>query len=154
MAPTTDRCADCSQNPEDAPQSCYGAAVLESGAPDDLPPSGRLPPDLDQLDEDDEIAAELCAMIREDGQVDMDELQIHARQGLIYLEGAVPSEPEHEILRAILTDVAGVQEIVDNLEVQRLAGSAMTARRTKRSKNGTPGTIPNEDLTAALTKSF
>jgi hypothetical protein len=56
---------------------------------------------------------------------------------VVYLEGAVPSEPEHEILLAILTDVAGVQEIVDNLEVQLPRPAYVSSLRT----------LPQEDHT-------
>jgi hypothetical protein len=46
----------------------------------------------------------------------MHDLQIIARNGVVYFEGAFPSELEHAILLDILTDVAGVQEIVEPLE--------------------------------------
>ena len=106
--PTTILCSECSERAERQ----FGQP--EQGAEE--PETGRLPPDLEQLD-DDELAEHLTELVREDGQVEMDELQIRARNGVVYLEGAVPSE--HEILLNILTDIAGVQEIVDNLEVQR-----------------------------------
>jgi len=109
--PATDVCACCVQS-SDVVQSRSDGDTSEAEKTANPPRSGRLLAVLDQLD-DDELAAELLDTIREDGQVDTEELQIHTRNGIVYLEGAVPSEPEHEILRAILTDVAGVQEIVD-----------------------------------------
>jgi BON domain-containing protein len=114
-----------------------------SGA-EDPPDSGRLPPDLDQLD-DDELVAELRDTIREDDQLDVEELQIHARNGVVYLEGAVPSEPEHEIPAGDSTDVAGVQEIVDHLEVQRLARERDDRSKNEAAQDVTPGTIPDQE---------
>jgi hypothetical protein len=48
----------------------------------------------------------------------MHDLQIIARNGVVFFEGAFPSELEHAILRDILTDVAVVQQIVDHLKVE------------------------------------
>jgi DnaK suppressor protein len=147
--PTTELCATCADRataPLRPEQTTSEAAATDSetGATDDLPQSGRLPPELDQLD-DDELAAELIDIVREDGQVDMEELQIHARNGVVYLEGAVPSGPEHEILLAILTDIAGVQEIVDNLEIQRLAWERDDRSKNQAAQDVTPGTVPNQE---------
>jgi osmotically-inducible protein OsmY len=96
---------------------------------EDIPQSGPLPPDLDGLDDED-LQEHLFQLVREDGQVDTDELQIVARRGVVYLEGAVPSDTEHDVLLSILTDVAGIREIVDHLEIQRLAWE-----RSERSKD-------------------
>jgi hypothetical protein len=99
---------------------------------------------LDQLD-DDEVAAQLSDLVRDDGQVEMDELEIRVRNGVVYLEGAVPSEPEHEILLNVLTDVAGVQDIVDHLEVQRLAWERDDRSKNQASQDVTPGTVRNQE---------
>jgi hypothetical protein len=64
--------------------------------------------------DDEELQDHLRDLVGEDGRIDM--LQIIARNGVIYLEGALPSELEHAILLNILTDVAGVQQIVEPLE--------------------------------------
>jgi len=111
---------------------------------DIIPEEGRLPPDLQNLD-DDELAAHLSDLIREDGQVEMEELEINVRRGVVYLEGAVPSEPEHAILLNILTDVAGLQDVVDRLEVQRLAWERDDRSKNQPAQEVTPGTIPNQE---------
>jgi DnaK suppressor protein len=134
--PTTILCAECSERAERQ----FGQP--EQGAEE--PETGRLPPDLEQLD-DEELAEHLAELVREDGQVEMDELQIRARNGVVYLEGAVPSEPQHEILLNILTDIAGVQEIVDNLEVQRLAWERDDRSKNEPAKEVQPGTIPDRE---------
>jgi DnaK suppressor protein len=134
--PATILCAECSERAERQ----FGQP--EQGAEE--PETGRLPPDLEQLD-DEELAEHLAELVREDGRVEMDELQIRARNGVVYLEGAIPSEPQHEILLNILTDIAGVQEIVDNLEVQRLAWERDDRSKKEPAKEVQPGTIPDQE---------
>ena len=112
--PTAAVCADCAQTRAEA--DANPPSEQESRASG----AGALPPDLDMLD-DQELAQNLGELIREDGRIDTHELNIGARSGVIYLEGALPSEPERQILLNVLTDVAGVREIVDHLEIQRLA---------------------------------
>lgn len=143
--PTTTLCVECARRSEAASSRSEAAAAeaIEAGA-EGATQAGRLPPDLEVLD-DDELAAELTDIVREDGHIDMEELQIHARNGVVYLEGAVPSEPEHEVLRTILTDVAGVQEIVDNLEVQRLPWEREERSKNQAAQDVTPGTIPDQE---------
>jgi hypothetical protein len=106
------------------------------------PDSAPLPSDLDILD--DELRDRLFKLIREDGQVDAEELQITTRNGVVFLEGAVPSETEHEILLNILMDVAGVQEIKDNLEIQRLAWEHEDRFKEEAAEHVQPGTIPKD----------
>lgn len=142
--PTTELCGDGARQAEadagtESPANTPSTAVPS----DDLPESGRLPPDLDQL-EDGEVAAQLLEMVQEDGQVDTEELQIRARKGVVYLEGAIPSEQERAILHNILTDVAGVQEKVDNLDVQRLAWERDDRSENQAAQDVTPGTIPDQ----------
>lgn len=80
--------------------------------------------------------------MREDGQVDMHELQIGARSGVVYLEGAVPSEAEYDVLLNILTDIAGIQEIVDNLDVQRLAWERNNRSKVESAQERQPARFP------------
>src|SRR5581483_2260131 len=42
-----------------------------------------------------------------------------SRDGVIHLEGTVPSERQHQMVTELLQDVAGIGEVVDHLEVQR-----------------------------------
>jgi hypothetical protein len=71
--------------------------------------------------DDNELQEHLVDLLRQDKRIDAQEMQIVARNGVVYLEGALPSEPEHQMLLNTLTDIAGVQEIVDHLEIQRSA---------------------------------
>ncbi len=127
---------------------CGECAARQQGAPteteENRPERGRLPPDLDGLDDQD-LAERLQEIVKNDGQVDMQELQISARNGVVYLEGAVPSEPEHAILTNILTDVAGLQDIVDNLEIQRLAWEREDRWKEEEVQEATPRTVPDQE---------
>ena len=137
--PTTTFCNDCASKEE-----ADVAGQAEESAEEETPTSGPLPPDLELMD-DEELRDHLRDLVSEDGQVDMHELQIIARNGVVYLEGALPSEPEHAILLNILTDVAGVQEIVDHLEVERLAWEREDRWKEEETQDVMPGTIPNQE---------
>jgi RNA polymerase-binding protein DksA len=133
--PTTTLCRECAELVE-----------MQSGQPEqgETPEAGRLPPDLEQLD-DDELAEHLSELVREGGQVEMDELQIRTHSGVVYLEGAVPSESEHEVLLNVLTDVAGIQEIVDNLDVQRLAWERDSRSKNQPAQDRRPSKSPDQE---------
>ena len=137
--PTTTFCGDCASE-----QEGDAAGQAEESAEEDPPASGPLPPDLELMD-DGELQDHLRDLVSEGGQVDMHELQIIAHNGVIYLEGALPSEPEHAILLNTLTDVAGVQEIVDHLEVERLAWEREDRWKEEETQDVLPGTIPNQE---------
>ncbi len=90
--PTTTFCGDCASEEEgDA------AGQAEESAEED-PPAGRHCHQTLELMDDEELQDHLRDLVSEGGQVDMHELQIIARNGVIHLEGALPSEPEHAIL--------------------------------------------------------
>jgi RNA polymerase-binding transcription factor DksA len=134
---TTTLCAECSAEAE--PDAAAPNQEVE-----DVPQSGRVPPDLAELD-DEELQAHLMELVREDGTVDVEELQIRARNGVVYLEGAVPSEPQREVLHNILTDVAGIEEVVDHLEVERLAWEREDRSKSQNAQDVLPGTIPDQE---------
>jgi len=136
--PAARLCADCARRAE-AP-----ASLLEAEGETTPPPGGQLPPDLDGLD-DEELARYLGDLVREDGRIDAQELRISARAGVVYLEGALPSEPEHEMVRNILTDVAGIGEIVDHLEIQRLAWERADRDKAENAADRPPGSYPDRE---------
>jgi DnaK suppressor protein len=137
--PTTAFCGDCASEEE-----ADAVGQVEESGEEDSPESAPLPPDLALMD-DQELQDHLRDLISEDGQIDMHELEIIARNGVIYLEGALPSEPEHAILLNILTDVAGVQEIIDHLEVERLAWEREDRWKEEKTQDVLPGTVPNQE---------
>jgi DnaK suppressor protein len=137
--PTTTFCGDCA-SVEEADAARRAAESTE----EESPATGPLPPDLELMD-DEELQDYLREIVRGDGQVDMHELQVIARNGVVYLEGALPSEAEHSILLNILTDVAGVQEIVDHLEIERLAWEREDRWKEEATQDVLPGTIPKQE---------
>jgi len=78
-----------------------------------------LPADLSLLT-DREVESALRDLLRDDGRIDAEEMRLVHRHGVVHLDGAVPSEVEHRIALKLLTDVAGVQEIVDRLQVKEI----------------------------------
>jgi len=79
------------------------------------------PSDTIGLLNDDEIVRLLDDLVRDDGRVDREELRISCCDGEITLEGALPSEQERDIVLALLRDEAGIERIVDRIEVERVA---------------------------------
>jgi RNA polymerase-binding transcription factor DksA len=109
--PATRLCKSCAGKKE----KLRGAAVegLETPAPAPIP--GEL-----NLLSDHEISETIREHLKEDGRIDMEELHVVCRKGVVYLSGKLPSEAEHQILLHTLTDVLGFKEIVDHLEVEQL----------------------------------
>ena len=69
---------------------------------------------------DEELEEYIREQLTEDGRVDLDELQITCRSGVITLDGALPSEEQHQILLQYVTDFAGIQEVIDRLVINEL----------------------------------
>ena len=135
--PATRLCFDCAKN--------AGGATLPTGDDSEtVLTAAQLPPDLDGLSDED-LARSLEDLVINDGRIDMQELHITARDGVVYLEGALPSEPEHEMLHNVLTDIAGVQEIVDHLEIQRLAWERSDRYKSEEAREIPPGTYPDRE---------
>ena len=109
--PATRFCVECTRAQEG------GAPVTEEEAP--VRHAGPLPADL-SLMTDREVEAALRERVSEDGRIDMDELRIVSRHGVVYLDGAVPSAGEHQMLLKLVTDIEGFQEVVDRLQVKEI----------------------------------
>lgn len=109
--PATPHCIECAAELERQP-------AVETAAPEP-PQRGSLPSDLSLLS-DRELESSLRDLVRDDGRVDTEELRIVARRGVVYIDGAVPSVGEHQILSKLMTDVAGVREILDRVQVNPL----------------------------------
>ena len=80
---------------------------------------GAIPADLSLLS-DRELIVAIKEHLAEDRRLDVEELHVACRKGVVYLSGVLPSEAEHQILVNTLTDVMGLQEIVDHLEIAEL----------------------------------
>jgi RNA polymerase-binding protein DksA len=112
--PTTRFCAACA---EDEIKTSLPATDTDD---DETPQSGPIPADL-ALFTDEEIEEEMWEHIHNDGRVESEELNLTCRQGVVFLNGALPSRAQHSILLQLITDVLGFQEVVDRIEVEQLA---------------------------------
>jgi hypothetical protein len=56
---------------------------------------------------------------------------------VVHLSGALPSEPEHQILLQIVTDVLGLKEVVDRIQLEELVWE-----RESRTKELPPEVLP------------
>jgi RNA polymerase-binding protein DksA len=103
--PATTLCADCAREAE---VERAGSETLSQHYP------GHLAPDLALLS-DREVERAVFDALREDGRVEMQELRIVWRHGILHADGALPSEGEHRIFRAIVLDVLGIEELDDHV---------------------------------------
>ncbi len=112
---------------KEEPLSAGEAEALIAAGREEEPPEDveveerteRMPQDISTFT-DEEIEEYIRQLLTEDGRVDLDELQITCRSGVIHLDGALPTEEQHQILLRYVTDFAGIQEIVDRLVIDEL----------------------------------
>jgi DnaK suppressor protein len=109
-APTTLHCLACAR----ALEGRQEAADVE-----EEPVAGRVPSDL-RLLSDRELEEALRDLVRSDGRIDMEELRVVCRHGVVHLAGTLPSEAEHRILLKLLTDVEGLADVVDRIGVSEV----------------------------------
>lgn len=112
---------------------------------------GRVSPDLSLLS-DRELEEYIRDQVREDGRVDMDELRLVCRHGVVHLAGALPSEVEHSILRQLLTDTLGLEEIIDHVQVQEVLWEREERTKAGAEAKPLPGQEPygTEDIVESL----
>jgi DnaK suppressor protein len=101
----------------------------------EAPPEAPIPGDLNLLS-DHEMVEAIREHVKEDGRIDMEELHMVCRKGVVYLSGKIPSAAEHQILLHTVTDVLGFKEIVDHLDVEELLWE--TERRARDTAPETP----------------
>jgi len=121
LLPATRYCAACAKKSEEPVPRGLAERTRRAGLPGDL-----------RLLTDGEVGAEIHRMVKEDGRVDMEELRIRCRRGVVYLYGSVPSEKEHRILLEVLTDIVGLTEVVDRIGVDEMLWDR--EERSKREK--------------------
>ena len=122
--PATPYCRDCVERIE------HGEPL--EAEPEIGPHPAAVPPDYSLLTGR-ELEEAVRDQLREDGRVDTEELRIVCRHGVVYLTGSLPSEQQHQILSHTLTDVMGLSEIVDRVQVKEILWE-----REDRSKEDLP----------------
>jgi DnaK suppressor protein len=68
---------------------------------------------------DDELRETILDELRSDGRVESEELVITCEEGVVYLEGILPSEAKHEVLLEIVQDVLDIENVVDSIRIDR-----------------------------------
>jgi DnaK suppressor protein len=90
---------------------------------------------------DEELEEYIREQLTEDGRVDLDEIQITCRSGVITLDGALPSEEQHQILLQYVTDFAGIQEVVDRLVINELLWEREDRTDVPEDEEPSPGSL-------------
>ncbi|MFP3983157.1 MAG: TraR/DksA C4-type zinc finger protein [Desulfurivibrionaceae bacterium] len=68
---------------------------------------------------DEEIKSAIWDELQEDGRVELDELEITCKNGVIYLAGVLPGKEMHYILLGIIEDTLGFKDVVDEININR-----------------------------------
>ena len=95
---------------------------IESGTEAGIGGEMTGPPDLSPRSpeaSDEELRDEILARLSDEERLDTQELEISVREGVVILEGAVPSATEHRMLEEILESM-GVGRVEDRLTENRL----------------------------------
>lgn len=139
--PATRFCVECAHEHE----------VARGAGEEAVPSTARVPADLRLLSER-EREDLIRERITEDGRVDLDELRLVCRHGVVHLSGVLPSEAEHSIVRQLLTDELGFEEIDDRVQIQELLWEREDRTRPQPATQQLPGTEPygTEDIVETL----
>ena len=70
---------------------------------------------------DEEVVESIQDAIRRKGNFESEELSITCEDGVVYLEGSLPSEAKRQMLIEVIEDTLGFHEVVDNLVIDRVA---------------------------------
>jgi len=124
VVPTTRLCRKCAHN--------YKKEQIKLSPAWEAISCAELPGEYQNLNNE-ELRMLILNRLRNDGRVDLEELDISCRDGVVYLEGVVPSKGEHDILLQILTDVMGFASVIDHLQITEVIWER---------EDRTPGKIP------------
>jgi RNA polymerase-binding transcription factor DksA len=102
--PWTRYCLRCAQSRES-----FGAGEIAS-PPATFDQEATTDDDMQDIIED---------ALQEDGRVEMEELDITCEDGVVYLNGVLPTRLKHEILLEVIHDTLDFNEIVDNITIDR-----------------------------------
>ncbi len=75
--------------------------------------------DLDDLD-DDELRRVVREHLAENNFVDVDDITVQVRNGVVHLSGRVGTEGEQRVAERLITDLLGVEQVTNDLVVDPL----------------------------------
>ncbi len=78
--------------------------------------SGKVPDEYQGLPNE-QIVHLIYERLQTDERIDTEELRIFFRKGVVFLEGTIESEAEHDLIVQTLTDSMGFSSIVDRIEI-------------------------------------
>lgn len=110
--PSARLCIDCARNFEKKRKTLPASSEVMGSA--------KLPEEYQGLTGE-QVIGMIFDHLRSDDRLDTEELKISLRKGVLYLEGSLPGEVEHQIVIQTLTDVLGFPSVVDQLEINELA---------------------------------
>jgi RNA polymerase-binding transcription factor DksA len=102
--PWTDYCVKCAGMRE----VFYSGSIESHGNSDD---EGNY--------NDDELRATILSDLSIDGRIETQELVITCEDGVVYLEGFLPSVTKYQMMLDILQDIPGVADIVDGIGIDQ-----------------------------------
>jgi RNA polymerase-binding transcription factor DksA len=109
------------------------------------PHSGDVPADLALLSD-----VEMEALIREtveaDERIDPEELRISCRRGVVHLEGVLPIESEHTMLRRVVEDVLGFHDVVDRIRIDETPWERADRSKSTRPRPAGVDPLATEDV--------
>lgn len=82
--------------------------------------SAKIPDDFQGLSNE-QIVTAVYERLQSDERIETEELKIAFRKGVLYLDGTVQGEIEHELVLQILADVMGFSAIVDRIDTGELS---------------------------------
>ena len=106
--PWTRLCIDCARDHERKP--------VGLPEPSELMGTSAVPDEFHGFTNE-QLLRTIYERIEEDGQLDGTQLRISIRSGVVYLEGTVASELEHQILLQVLVEDMGFHAVTDRLAV-------------------------------------
>jgi len=133
--PEAERCVACAEEAERRPSGRAGRVGGRSTAP---------PREEVSTLDDDEFETLVWDTLRADARLDLDELQIRCRQGVVHLSGTLPSAGAREIVSKTVTDLAGASNVVAELRVDPMAW-----QRTDRTSGLEPEPPPEYEASDA-----
>jgi len=81
--------------------------------------SGKIPDEYQGL-ANEQIVHLIYERLQTEERIDTEELRIFFRKGVVFLEGTIESEAEHDVILQTLADSMGFSSIVDRIEINEL----------------------------------
>lgn len=109
--PWTRYCSQCARKHEEGP-------AIEEAEPEIILRPIERPEYRDMSDR--QLQNAIYQVLKDDGRVELEELDVSVDKGIVTLNGALPDESRRKLLLEILRDRMGIENLVDNLRIDRV----------------------------------